>query len=155
MKVSIKYISKKQPKQGSFFHHHIVNVRISMFEDFETNLQRLDIYRHGSQIDLFRCCMIFSSASSVPPYLANYIFLDPKAFPGLYDKWIGASDFLKGVEVEVRHLLPRKVEVLANCRVPVVPGCPPVLSAPDSAGSCSPHLTHILGRSSQAWSCLV
>ena len=60
--------------------------------------------------------MVFSSASSVHPSLANYsIFLGPKAFPGLYYKWIGASDFLKGEEVEVRHLVPRKVEVIANC----------------------------------------
>ena len=32
--------------RGGQLKKHPVNVGISMFEDFETNLQRLDIYRH-------------------------------------------------------------------------------------------------------------
>ena len=126
MKVSIKYISKKQPKPGSFFHHHIVNVRISM--------QCLRILRQISRdlifIGTFEVKLTYFAAVWFPQLL---LFIPPrqllhisrsKSFP--YYKWIGASDILKGKEVEVRHLCPGRLKCSPTAvSQPVVPGCPP------------------------------
>ena len=52
MKVSIEDTSKKKPQQ--FFNHYIANVRLSMFDDFEAHLHRLDIRYRSCQIDFFQ-----------------------------------------------------------------------------------------------------
>ena len=87
--------------------------------------------------------------SSFPKYA---ILFDPIAFSCLNHKGVGASDLLKGEEVEVGQLVPGEVEVLAHPSVPVVPHGPPVLCAPLPAGPSVADLANILARLPQALS---
>ena len=113
-----------------------------MLGDFEVIFSRLDVVRSGCLVDFQTCCWVtFSSASPVHPSFAkNTILLNPETFSCLDYKWVWTSDLLKGEEVEVGHLVPWQVEVVANCSVEVVSGRPPVLSAPHSTCPCCPNL---------------
>ena len=90
--------------------------------------------------------------SSFPKYA---ILLNPVAFSCLNHKGVGASDLLKGEEVEVGQLMPGEVEVVAHPSVPMVPHCPPMLCTPLPARPCVAHLANILAWLSQALACLV
>ena len=114
---------KKQPKQGGF-------LRCGRFSDVN--------------------CVRISAPSVHSSLPKNTIFLNPETFSCLNHEGVGASDLLKGEEVEVGQLVPGEVEVLAHPSVPVVPHCSPVLRAPLPAGPCVAHLANILTWLSQA-----
>ena len=81
------------------------------------------------------------SAPSVHATLSkNTILFNPETFSCLNHEGVGASDLLKGEEVEVGQLVPGEVEVIPHPSVPVVPHCSPVLRAPLPAGPCVAHL---------------
>ena len=60
--------------------------------------------------DLLFVAVLFSSSSAPPVHSSltqNSILLDPKAFSGLEDEGIPASDFLEWLEVEVCQVVAR------------------------------------------------
>ena len=117
---------KKQPKQGGFS-------RCGRFSDVN--------------------CVRISAPSVHSSLPKNTILLNPETFSCLNHEGVGASDLLKGEEVEVGQLVPGEVEVLAHPSVPVVPHSPPVLCAPLPAGPSVADLANILARLPQALSC--
>ena len=126
-----------------------------MLGDCEDIFYRLDVVCNGCQFDFQTCCWLtFSSAFPVHSSFAkNTILLNPETFSCLNHEEVGASDLLKGEEVEVGQLVPGEVEVLAHPSVPVVPHSPPVLCAPLPAGPSVADLANILARLPQALSC--
>ena len=152
MKVFGQRVLKKNTPKGQFF--SLFFECLGVFEDI---FYRLDVVRSGCQVDFQTFCWVtFSSASPVHSSFAkNTILLNPETFSSLNYKGVWTSDLLKGEEVEVGHLVPWQVEVVANCSVEVVSSRTPVLSAPHTTCPCCPHLADILGWSSQARSCLV
>ena len=104
------------------------------------------------EITLSSCC--FFSTSPIHPSFSKYaILLNPVALSCLQHKGVGASDLLKGEEIEVGQLVPGEVEVVAHPGVPVVPHCSPVLRASLPTGPFVAHLANILRWLSQASPC--